>query len=51
MDNDQIAGIILTILGIVGMAQYKLDFENMLIPSIVTLLIFILGLYLFLKKF
>ncbi len=51
MDNSQIAGIILTILGIVGMAQYKLDLVSALIPSAVSLLFFMAGLYLFLKKF
>ena len=50
MDGDQALGIIASIVGIVIMAQYGLDFGRISIGSIAGLVIFVIGLYFAIRK-
>ncbi|MBS3053819.1 MAG: hypothetical protein J4469_04945 [Candidatus Aenigmarchaeota archaeon] len=50
MNNDQILGIIFSILGIIGMASNRLDFANLTVPALVSFGMFAVGLYLVLKR-
>ena len=50
MVDTRVLGVIAAILGVIGMANYGVDLQNLTLNSILSVLLFVGGLYFALKK-